>query len=95
MAGLLTRPRVRSVVATSPSLALGLARELGTASGEAQALAGLARCALAEGRTAEAEAGLRQALALLQEIGAAEAAADVSAELDALHDTPDPASTSP
>src|SRR5579871_4196077 len=46
-----------------------------------------------EGRTAEAEAGLRQALAILQRIGAANAV-DVSAELDALPGTPDPASAS-
>jgi hypothetical protein len=54
----------------------------------------LARCARAEGRTAEAEAGLRQALALFQRIGAAEAA-DVSAELDALPGAPGPAPASP
>ena len=43
---------------------------------------------------AEAEARLREALAILQQIGSAEAA-DVSAELDALPGAPDPASTSP
>jgi hypothetical protein len=37
---------------------------------------------------------LRQALAILQRIGAAEAA-DVSAELDAVPGTPDPALSSP
>jgi hypothetical protein len=42
----------------------------------------------------EAEAGLRQALALFQRIGAAEAA-DVSAELDAPAGAPGPGSTSP
>ena len=57
-------------------------------------LAGLGRCARAPGRTAEAGKTLRQALAIFQRIGAAEAA-DVSAELDALPGTPDPASTSP
>lgn len=41
-------------------------------------------------RTAEGEAGLRQALAIFQRIGAAEAA-DVSAELDALPGAPRPA----
>jgi hypothetical protein len=50
---------------------------------EAQGLAGLGRCALAAGRTAEAEAGLQEALAIFQRIGAAEAG-DVSAELDVL-----------
>jgi hypothetical protein len=69
-------------------------RHIGAASGEAHALVGLARCARAEGRTAEAEAGLRQALALFQRIGAAEAA-DVSAELDALPGAPGPAPASP
>jgi hypothetical protein len=44
------------------------------------------------GRTAEA--GLRQALAILQRIGAAEAA-DVSAELGTLPAAPDPFSASP
>jgi len=43
--------------------------------------------ARAEGRTAEAETGLRQALALFQRIGAAEAAV-LSAELDALPGAP-------
>jgi hypothetical protein len=44
------------------------------------------RCALAAGRTAGAQAGLRQAREIFQRIGAAEAA-DVSAELDALTGT--------
>ena len=68
---------------------------MGAAPGEAHALAGLARCAQAEGRTAEAEAeaGLRQALALFQRIGAAEAA-DVPAELAALAGAPGPAPAS-
>jgi len=51
------------------------------------------RCARGAGRTAEAEDRLRQALAILQRIGAAEAAG-VSAELDAMPGTPDPASAS-
>jgi len=63
--------------------ALDLARQIGSPSDEAHALAGLGRCALTAGRTAEAEAGLRHALAIFQRIGAAEAA-DVFAELDAL-----------
>jgi Tfp pilus assembly protein PilF len=73
---------------------LDLARRLGIALEEARALAGLGRCARAAGRTAEAEDRLRQALAILRRIGAAEAA-DVSAELDARPGAPDPASTSP
>jgi tetratricopeptide (TPR) repeat protein/transcriptional regulator with XRE-family HTH domain len=76
---------------SSHQQALDLARQFGIALEEAHALAGLGRCAQAEGRTAGAEDGLRQALAILQRIGAAEAA-DVSAELDALPGTPDPAS---
>jgi hypothetical protein len=44
--------------------------------------------------TAEAEDKLRQALAIFQRIGAAEAA-DVRAELDAAPGTPDPAPASP
>jgi tetratricopeptide (TPR) repeat protein/transcriptional regulator with XRE-family HTH domain len=71
---------------------LNLARQMGIPLEEAHALAGLGRCALAAGQGAEAEGRLRQALAILQRIGAAETA-DVSAEVDALHDTPDPAST--
>jgi hypothetical protein len=78
---------------SSHQQALGLARLLGIALEEAHALAGLGRCARAAGRTVEAEDGLRQALAILQRIGAAEAA-DVSAELDALPGTLDPASAS-
>ncbi len=63
--------------------ALDLARQLRIVLEEAHALAGLGRCARVAGRTAEAEDKLRHALAILQRIGAAEAA-DVSAELDAL-----------
>jgi tetratricopeptide (TPR) repeat protein/transcriptional regulator with XRE-family HTH domain len=62
--------------------ALELARANDGPWDEAQALAGLARCSLAAGRTAEGEAGLRQALAIFQRIGAAEAA-EVAAELAA------------
>jgi hypothetical protein len=60
-----------------------LAREIGMARDEAHALAGLARCTLAEGRVAEAQDQLRQALEIFQRIGAAEAAG-VVAELDEL-----------
>ena len=55
---------------------------------------GLGRCAQATGRTNGAEDRLRQALAILQRIGAAETVG-VSAELDALPGTPDPAPASP
>jgi hypothetical protein len=50
---------------------------------EAQALAGLGRCALAGDDATQAETLLRQALEIFQRIGAAEAAS-VSAELDAV-----------
>jgi tetratricopeptide (TPR) repeat protein len=63
--------------------ALDVAREIDSSWGEACALAGLGRCALAAGRTAEAQEGLRQAREIFQKIGAAEAAS-VAAELDAL-----------
>jgi len=63
--------------------ALQLARDFDGAWDEAHALAGLARCSLAAGRTAEGEAGLRQAVAIFRRIGAAEAA-EVGAELAAL-----------
>jgi Flp pilus assembly protein TadD len=63
--------------------ALRLARAIGSSWDEAHALAGLGRCALAIGRTAEAEDRLRQALELFQRNGAAETA-DVATELDAL-----------
>jgi tetratricopeptide (TPR) repeat protein/transcriptional regulator with XRE-family HTH domain len=74
--------------------ALDLARQIGIPLEEAHALAGLGRCALLGGHTAEAAERLRQALAILQRIGSAETA-DVAAELDALHGTPDPTPTSP
>ena len=63
--------------------ALELAREIDGSWDEAHALAGLARCALAAGRTADGAAGLRQAQEIFQRIGAAEATG-VAAELDAL-----------
>jgi tetratricopeptide (TPR) repeat protein/transcriptional regulator with XRE-family HTH domain len=74
--------------------ALDLACQLGIPLEEAHALAGLGRCARAAGRTDGAEDRLRQALAILQRIGAAETVG-VSAELDALPGTPDPATASP
>jgi Flp pilus assembly protein TadD len=54
--------------------ALYLARQIGSTWDEAHALAGLGRCALAAGRTSEADTALRQALAIFQRIGAGEAA---------------------
>jgi hypothetical protein len=94
-AGTLTRTRGDLGPArSSHQQALHLARQIGIALEEAHALAGLDRCALGTGRTADGEAGLRQALAILQRIGAAEAA-DVSAELGALPGAPDPFSASP
>jgi tetratricopeptide (TPR) repeat protein len=66
--------------------ALKLARQIGSPWNEAHSVAGLARCALAAGRTADAQADLRQAQEIFQRIGAAESA-DVSAELDALAET--------
>lgn len=63
--------------------ALKLAREIRSPRFEADALAGLGRYALGAGRTAEAQTSLRQALAILQRIGAAEAP-DLATELEAL-----------
>jgi tetratricopeptide (TPR) repeat protein/transcriptional regulator with XRE-family HTH domain len=63
--------------------ALDLARLIASPVDEAHALAGLARCALAAGRTADAAAGLEQALGIFERTGAAEAA-EVAAELRAL-----------
>ena len=74
--------------------ALDLAREIGSSWDEACALAGLARCALAAGRTADAEAGLQQAQEIFQRIGAAEATS-VAAELDALTETEPPQNGKP
>ena len=65
--------------------ALDLAHQIGSSWDEAHARAGLGRCALGAGDTAEAAGSLRQALAIFQQIGAVEAA-DVSAELEALAD---------
>jgi tetratricopeptide (TPR) repeat protein len=66
--------------------ALDLAREIASPWDEAQALAGLGRCALAAGRTVDAVPGLRQAREIFDRIGAAEATA-VAAELDGLAGT--------
>jgi len=63
--------------------ALGLAREISSSWDEAHALAGLGRCALATGRTAEALEWLRQAHRIFQEIGASEAS-DITAEVHAI-----------
>jgi hypothetical protein len=63
--------------------ALDLARQIESEWDEAHALAGLGRCALAHGHTAEAETSLRQSGEIFRRIGAAEAIG-VAAELDAL-----------
>jgi tetratricopeptide (TPR) repeat protein len=63
--------------------ALELARIIDSSMDEASALAGLARCSLAVGRTVEGDAGLRRALTIFQQVGAPEAAG-IAAELDAL-----------
>ena len=81
--------RVRSDLRQARSChrqALDLARQIGSSQDEAHALAGLGRCALAVGHTAEAADRLRQALEIFQQTGAAEAT-EVSAELQALTDT--------
>jgi len=63
--------------------ALQLARAIASSRDEAEALAGLGRCALAAGHTARAEILLRQAAEIFQRIGAAEAP-DLLAEPDTL-----------
>jgi hypothetical protein len=63
---------------------LELSREIDSPWDEAHALAGLGRCALADGHTAQAEALLRQALEIFQRIGAAAETQNLLAELDAL-----------
>jgi tetratricopeptide (TPR) repeat protein len=63
--------------------ALRLAREIDGGWDEASALAGLGRCALAAGATADARASLQQAQEIFHRIGAAEATG-IAAELDAL-----------
>jgi Tfp pilus assembly protein PilF len=64
--------------------ALELAREIGSSGNEAHALAGLGRCALTAGHSADAARTLRQALEIFRLIGRPEAAAAVTAELAAL-----------
>jgi Tetratricopeptide repeat len=63
--------------------ALELARAISSSWDEAHALAGLGRCALGSGDTAQARLLLLEALGLFQQIGAAEVA-EVQAELDAI-----------
>jgi tetratricopeptide (TPR) repeat protein len=63
--------------------ALDLAQETDSPPDRAHALAGLGRCARAEGQTARARSALRQAQEIFERIGAAEAAT-VAAEADAL-----------
>lgn len=70
--------------------ALDIARQIGSVPGEADALAGLARCARELGHTAEAEDLHRRALVIYQRIGATPAAAGVSAELEAMLGPPSP-----
>jgi tetratricopeptide (TPR) repeat protein len=72
-----------SAAETRHRQALDLASEMDLPWGEAHALAGLGRCALSAGRAADAEADLRKARDIFQQIGAAEASG-ISAELDAL-----------
>lgn len=66
--------------------ALALALEINSSMDEANALAGLGRCTLAAGRTADAITNLRQAREIFHRIGAAEAM-NVAAELDLLAGT--------
>jgi tetratricopeptide (TPR) repeat protein len=63
--------------------AMALSRQAANPRYEASALAGSARCALAQGGTATAANGLRQALVIFQRIGAPEAD-NIKAELDNL-----------
>jgi hypothetical protein len=60
-----------------------MAREIDSSSDEAQALAGLGRCALAAGDLSGARDLLGLSRRIFEQIGAAEAA-DVAAELTAL-----------
>jgi hypothetical protein len=84
------RPPSRSRLSSEPAeaeayhqQALELARAIGSARDEADALAGLGRCAAADGHTTQAKALLQQAHAIFQRIGAADALT-VLAELNAL-----------
>ncbi len=63
--------------------ALEIARAIASSPDEAEALAGLARCALAAVETTQGEILLRQALEIFQRIGAAEAL-EVHAELESI-----------
>ena len=63
--------------------ALDLARAIASSCDEARALAGLGRCAMADGHATQAGVLLRQGLEIFQRIGAAEAP-DLLAELDTL-----------
>jgi DNA-binding CsgD family transcriptional regulator/tetratricopeptide (TPR) repeat protein/transcriptional regulator with XRE-family HTH domain len=78
--------------------ALDLARELGSFWDEAHALAGLGRCALAAGRSADGRTHLQRALKIFRQAGAAETDG-ICAELDAVKqagpagDTPAPSLT--
>ena len=68
---------------SSHQQALTLARQIACRWDEAHALAGLGRCALASGHTAEAENQLRHALEIFRRIRTAEVA-DISTELESL-----------
>jgi Tfp pilus assembly protein PilF len=63
--------------------ALDLARDIDSPWDQAQALAGMGRCAQAAGLAADAERSLRRALKILQDAGTAEARI-IASELDAL-----------
>jgi lipopolysaccharide biosynthesis regulator YciM len=66
--------------------ALEVARQIDSPWDEAHALAGLGRCTLVAGHTADARAGLLGAWEIFRRLGAAEAT-DVAAELDGLNGT--------
>jgi Tfp pilus assembly protein PilF len=82
-------------VVTSPKLKdatsgpLERAHTIASSWSEAHALAGLGRCAMADGHAAQARILLRQALETFQQIGAADAP-EVATELDAITE-PQPA----
>ena len=62
---------------------LELSRDIDSSWDEAHALAGLGRCALANGQRVQAESLLRQALEIFRRTGASEAS-ELLAEVDAL-----------
>ena len=75
-----TRAQVRNLASSEVALAeqyhrqaCELSRAIGSSVDEADALAGLGRCALAAGHATQAGILLRQALEIFQRIGAAEA----------------------